>query len=225
MDPSSLRSKGVACPRLRDGITKQDEERERSFEAEKQLFSASFKSRVLVVQVLVSQEKEKECYKESKPMHILLRKSKSLSNPRGHSGNLLVERLGEGGGGSDVGIAGSLVGAGGLLQGLGISKVGGAVLLVGSSVVSLKVDVEKEGEHVDSGHEALCFKRKRVTFEQQQRQLCLSHCSPAERPRDMRRPRQTLQDRHEATVKGWRRLATACCGMMLSCSFDRPYHP
>ena len=64
---------------------------------------------------------------------------------------LLVERLGEGGGGSDVGIAGSLVGTGGLLQGLSISEVGGAVLLVGSSVVLLKVDIEEEGEHYDSG--------------------------------------------------------------------------
>jgi hypothetical protein len=37
---------------------------------------------------------------------------------------LLVERLGVGGGGSDVGITGGLVGAGGLLEGLGGSQVG-----------------------------------------------------------------------------------------------------
>ena len=37
---------------------------------------------------------------------------------------LLVERLGVGGGGSDVGITSGLVGAGGLLEGLGGSQVG-----------------------------------------------------------------------------------------------------
>ena len=62
---------------------------------------------------------------------------------------LLVERLGEGGGGSDVGIAGSLVGTSGLLEGLSVSKVGGAVGLVGSGVVGLKVDIEELGEHLD----------------------------------------------------------------------------
>jgi hypothetical protein len=62
--------------------------------------------------------------------------------------NLLVEGLGEGGSGSDVSIAGSLVGAGGLLEGLSISKVSGAVLLVGSSVVLLEVDIEELGEHL-----------------------------------------------------------------------------
>ena len=39
-------------------------------------------------------------------------------------GRLLVERLGVGGGGSDVGITGGLVGAGGLLEGLGSGQVG-----------------------------------------------------------------------------------------------------
>ena len=68
---------------------------------------------------------------------------------------LLVERLGEGGGGSDVGIAGSLVGTSGLLEGLSVSKVGGAVGLVGSGVVGLKVDIEELGEHLDVGLEAL----------------------------------------------------------------------
>jgi hypothetical protein len=62
------------------------------------------------------------------------------------STNLLVEGLGEGGGGSDVGIAGSLVGAGGLLEGLSISEVGVAVLLVGGSVVGVDVDIEHAGE-------------------------------------------------------------------------------
>ena len=63
--------------------------------------------------------------------------------------NLLIERLGEGGGGSDVGIAGSLVRAGGLLQGLSIKKVGSAVGLVRSSVVGLEVDIDELGEHLD----------------------------------------------------------------------------
>jgi hypothetical protein len=62
------------------------------------------------------------------------------------SAKLFVEGLGEGGSGSDVSIAGSLVGAGGLLEGLSISKVSGAVLLVGSSVVGVDVDVKHAGE-------------------------------------------------------------------------------
>ena len=70
---------------------------------------------------------------------------------------LLVERLGEGGGGGDVGIAGSLVGTSGLLEGLSVSKVGGAVGLVGSGVVGLKVDIEKKGEHLDVVLEAQWF--------------------------------------------------------------------
>ena len=38
---------------------------------------------------------------------------------------LLVERLGVGGGGSDVGVTGGLVGASGLLEVLGSEQVGG----------------------------------------------------------------------------------------------------
>ena len=71
------------------------------------------------------------------------------SQPR--SASLLVERLGEGGGGSDVGIAGSLVGTSGLLEGLSLSKVRGALGLVGSGVVGLKVDIVEKGEHFDVG--------------------------------------------------------------------------
>ena len=62
---------------------------------------------------------------------------------------LLVEGLGEGGGGSDVGIAGSLVGAGGLLQSLSVSEVSSAVGLVGGGVVGLEIDIEESGEHLD----------------------------------------------------------------------------
>ena len=51
-----------------------------------------------------------------------------------HSASLLVERLGVGGGGSDVGIARSLVGAGLLLEVLGSGQVGLTSLLVGSLV-------------------------------------------------------------------------------------------
>jgi hypothetical protein len=50
------------------------------------------------------------------------------------SASLLVERLGVGGGGSDVGIARSLVGAGLLLEVLGSGQVGLASSLVGSLV-------------------------------------------------------------------------------------------
>ena len=74
---------------------------------------------------------------------------KSITPSQWPSASLLVERLGEGGGGSDVGIAGSLVGTSGLLEGLSVSKVGGAVGLVGSGVVGLKVDIEELGEHLD----------------------------------------------------------------------------
>ena len=66
---------------------------------------------------------------------------------------LLVQGLGEGGGGSDVSVTGSLVGTSGLLEGLSILKVSSAVLLVGSGVVGVDVDVEgetrKESKHVD----------------------------------------------------------------------------
>ena len=62
--------------------------------------------------------------------------------------NLLVEGLGEGGGGSDVGIAGSLVGAGGLLEGFSVSEVSSAVGLVRGGVVGLEIDIEESGEHL-----------------------------------------------------------------------------
>ena len=78
----------------------------------------------------------------------------AIESPSTSSKNLLVERLGEGGGGGDVGITSSLVGTSGLLQGLSVSKVGGAVLLVGSGVVGLEINVEKEGEHLASVLEA-----------------------------------------------------------------------
>jgi hypothetical protein len=61
--------------------------------------------------------------------------------------NLLVEGLGEGGGGSDVGIAGSLVGTSGLLEVRCSSQVFAALGLVGSGVVGLKVDIVEKGEH------------------------------------------------------------------------------
>jgi hypothetical protein len=57
-----------------------------------------------------------------------------------HQFNLLVERLGVGGGGGDVSITGSLVGAGGLLQGLGVSKVGGAGSVVGRCIAANEVE-------------------------------------------------------------------------------------
>ena len=68
--------------------------------------------------------------------------------------SLLVQGLGEGGGGSDVSVTGSLVGAGGLLEGLSVQKVSSAVGLVGSSVVSLEIDIEESGEHLEVGREA-----------------------------------------------------------------------
>ena len=66
--------------------------------------------------------------------------------------HLLVERLGVGGGGSDVGIAGSLVGASLLLELLGGLQVGLAGIFVGLLVLAGLADEVsdsggKEGEH------------------------------------------------------------------------------
>lgn len=58
--------------------------------------------------------------------------------------NLLVEGLGVGGGGRDVGVTGSLVGAGGELELVGGLEVGVAGGAVGGGVV---LEVEKKGEH------------------------------------------------------------------------------
>jgi hypothetical protein len=66
------------------------------------------------------------------------------------SKNLLVQGLGEGGGGSDVSVTGSLVGAGGLLEGLSVQKVSSAVGLVGGGVVGLEIDIEESGEHLEA---------------------------------------------------------------------------
>jgi hypothetical protein len=62
--------------------------------------------------------------------------------------NLLVEGLGVGGGGRNVGIAGSLVGAGGELELVGSLEVGVTGLAVGSGVV---LEVEKLGDHLEEG--------------------------------------------------------------------------
>ena len=70
----------------------------------------------------------------------------------GETVHLLVERLGVGGGGSDVGIAGSLVGASLLLELLGGLQVGRAGIFVGLLVLAGLADEVsdsggKEGEH------------------------------------------------------------------------------
>ena len=65
-----------------------------------------------------------------------------------NSVELLVERLGVGGGGGDVGVTSGLVGAGGLLEGLGGSQVsitGGGVL--GGVVGEVSVHGREDGEH------------------------------------------------------------------------------
>jgi hypothetical protein len=58
--------------------------------------------------------------------------------------NLLVEGLGVGGGGRDVGVTGSLVGAGGQLELVGGLEVRAAGLAVGTGVV---LKIKKLGEH------------------------------------------------------------------------------
>ena len=58
--------------------------------------------------------------------------------------NLLVEGLGVGGGGRNVGVTGGLVGAGGELELVGRLEVGVAGGAVGGGVV---LEVEEKGEH------------------------------------------------------------------------------
>ncbi len=62
--------------------------------------------------------------------------------------NLLVERLGVGGSGSDVSVTGSLVGTSGELEGGSSLEVGVARRGVRSGVVLLEVEVGKLGEHL-----------------------------------------------------------------------------
>ena len=78
------------------------------------------------------------------------RESRICVTPKwGKTLRLLVERLGVGGGGRDVGIAGGLVGAGGLLEVLGGKEVGCAGLGVGEGIVGhVRVhEGGKFGEH------------------------------------------------------------------------------
>ena len=88
-------------------------------------------------------------------MHHFITESTSTSASK-VARRLLVERLGVGGGGSDVGIAGSLVGAGLLLEGLGGSKVSATGFLVGLLVLLALIDevgdggVGKEGKHCNA---------------------------------------------------------------------------
>ena len=63
------------------------------------------------------------------------------------SKSLLVERLGVGGGGSDVSVTGGLVGAGGELEGGSGLEVVVARGGVRGGVVLLEVEVSKLGEH------------------------------------------------------------------------------
>ena len=69
---------------------------------------------------------------------------RGAASPSSGRRNLLVEGLGVGGGGRDVGVTGGLVGAGGELELVGRLEVGVAGLAVGTGVV---LEVEKLGEH------------------------------------------------------------------------------
>ena len=62
--------------------------------------------------------------------------------------SLLVERLGVGGGGSDVSVTGGLVGASGELEGSGSLEVGVAGGGVRGGVVPLEVEFSELGEHL-----------------------------------------------------------------------------
>ena len=67
-----------------------------------------------------------------------------VATERSRAVNLLVEGLGVGGGGRDVGVTGGLVGAGGELELVGGLEVGVAGGAVGGGVV---LEVEEKGEH------------------------------------------------------------------------------
>jgi hypothetical protein len=71
--------------------------------------------------------------------------AETTSHPRG----LLVEGLGVGGGGRNVGIAGSLVRAGGELELVGSLEVGVAGLAVGAGVI---LEVEKLADHLQDSY-------------------------------------------------------------------------
>ena len=64
---------------------------------------------------------------------------------RNRTPDLLVEGLGVGGGGRDVGVTGSLVGASGELELVGGLQVGVAGGAVGGGVI---LEVEEKGEHL-----------------------------------------------------------------------------
>ena len=83
--------------------------------------------------------------------HIFIGSKHEVHDPTSKETSLLVERLGVGGGGSDVGIAGSLVGAGLLLEGLGGGKVGATSSLVGLLVVTSGLDEVSDGGSGEKG--------------------------------------------------------------------------
>ena len=76
--------------------------------------------------------------------------------------NLLVEGLGVGGGGRNVGVAGSLVGAGGELELVGSLEVGVAGLAVGTGVVLRKVCAESKKPQ--EGNEIIGFDAAAIQF-------------------------------------------------------------
>ena len=90
--------------------------------------------------------------KQSLTLHGFITKSEKRALVIRAPRHLLVERLGVGGGGSDVGIAGSLVGASLLLELLGSLQVSCASRLVGSLVLAGLADEVGDGGFENSEH-------------------------------------------------------------------------
>ena len=86
--------------------------------------------------------------KETKSIHRNFDFTSVFQTITSPSTQLLVKRLGVGGGGGNVSVTSSLVRAGGLLQRSGIFQVGGTSGVVGSGVVTDEVEfVGEAGEH------------------------------------------------------------------------------
>ena len=89
--------------------------------------------------------------KETKSIHRNFDFTSVFQTITSPSTQLLVKRLGVGGGGGNVSVTSSLVRAGGLLQRSGIGEVGGTSGVVRLGVAGDEVESEK-GEHGDAAY-------------------------------------------------------------------------
>ena len=118
--------------------------------------------------------------------------------------SLLVERLGVGGGGSDVSVTGSLVGASGELEAGGSREVGVAGAGVGSGVVPLEVEFIELGEHwsclgvsgTDHASLQMCLIYTIALYDQQQNGCALVRRRGGSHLRSQMRDETARLDRH-----------------------------